>query len=403
MHTQYRPFSLFLAGQGILSLGESIRFIAVMLLIYKVAGSGISAAAGVALSALPSILISPFAGVAGDRVNESRMLIFIDMARFLVIPLFLHVELIEHIYLLLVLISVFDVFYGPSRKKLILAMTGKKGALKANSQLAGINGAAYIAGPLLAGFLTDSFGPAPAVIIAGVCCFVSCLMTLLSVILKSGRTTFSAVIHEDTITQIWDTIRYCRTSRQMRELLAIGTVVGFCVISVNLSFHAYAFDLMRVTPKGWSLMISIYYGTNLIAMPVALYAGRMFAGRERRLLYAVFIIVSVIWLIYAFTVNYWTVLLLQFMEGVAAAVGGILLAAGFQSIVDKRYVAKVSGMSDILSSAGKLGGIACTALVNRAFSLSGVFIVNSMALLLFCCAGWLRAKPLQQHNHVRSL
>lgn len=54
-----RPFSLFLAGQGILSFGEAVRFIAVTVLMYDITGSGVSTAAGIALSTLPGILISP--------------------------------------------------------------------------------------------------------------------------------------------------------------------------------------------------------------------------------------------------------------------------------------------------------------------------------------------------------
>ena len=70
-----RSFGIFLAGQGILSFGESARFIAVTILMHDIAGSGIPAAAGVALSALPGILASPFAGVIGDRSGEGRLLI----------------------------------------------------------------------------------------------------------------------------------------------------------------------------------------------------------------------------------------------------------------------------------------------------------------------------------------
>jgi hypothetical protein len=59
----HTAFLVYLSGQGISYLGESFRFIAGTMLIFKLTGSGLSAAWGLLLAALPSILASPFAGV----------------------------------------------------------------------------------------------------------------------------------------------------------------------------------------------------------------------------------------------------------------------------------------------------------------------------------------------------
>lgn len=392
---------LFLAGQGVLNLGEAIRFIAVTVLIYKLSGSGVTAAAGAAIAALPSIVASPFSGVLGDRMNESRILIVTDIIRFFTVPLFLYANKVSFIYLLLIVISLLDVIYGPSRKKFILGLTGKDKALEANSRLTGVSGAAYLIGPMLAGILTDQYGPAPAIIIAALCCLASCIMTITAVMACVGYTGVRVYDAGDRkasfVSQLFSGIRYCRSAGFIRELLVIGLITGFCTLSVNLSFYPFAFDVLSVTAKGWSLMITVYYGTNLIAM---LLVG-CFDRRCRRkgsggaLFYLCLALVSVIWLQYSYVRSYLAVLLLQFAEGTAIAVCGILSAARYQKLTDRRFMARVSGMGDIAGSAGRLAGMGCTALITWYFRFSDVFTACGVLMLLFVLvslanSAWLR-------------
>lgn len=401
-----RAFLIYLAGQGISNLGDSFRFIAVTMLIFKLTGSGLTAALGLALSTLPSIIVSPFAGVLGDRSDERRLLVLVDLVRFLTVTLFLYMVNVLQVYLLLILLSLFDVFYGPSRRKFILGMTGKKGALKANSLLTGVSGAAYLIGPLAAGFLTDSYGSAPAILIASFCCFASCLATLLAGIVfgKKGqgrgqRDRFpvpqshnSQWGKEPVPLSLRAGLRYCLATPAIRTLLGIGLVTGFCTISVNLAFYPYAFDVIKVTAKGWSLMITVYYGTNLIAMLLVKYFNRQLRGREGGLFYTGLTMISIIWVLYAFVANYTNILLLQFIEGSVMAVCGILLAARFQVITDRGFMARVSGINDIFSNMGKLAGMGCAVLLTGSFSFSAVFVFNSAILFLFAFSGHISSK-----------
>ncbi len=395
-------FLLFLTGQGVLNLGEAIRFIAVTVLIYKLSGSGITAAAGAAIAALPSIIASPFSGVLGDRMNESRILIATDIIRFFTVPLFLYAHKVSFIYLLLVVISLLDVVYGPSRKKFILGLTGKGKALEANSRLTGVSGAAYLIGPMLAGILTDLYGPAPAIIIAALCCLVSCILTTTAVKVCGGyngiRGYGDGGPKGSFVSQLLGGIGYCKSAAFIRELLAIGLITGFCTISVNLSFYPFAFDVLSVTAKGWSLMITVYYGTNLVAM---LLVGCFDRRRSRKgsgggLFYLCLALVSVVWFQYSYIRSYPAVLLLQFAEGTAIAVCGILLAARYQKLTDRRFMARVSGIGDIAGSAGRLAGMGCTALITWYFSFSEVFTVSGVVLLVFVLVSltnsvWLRS------------
>lgn len=388
-----RAFRIFLAGQGILGFGESVRFIAVTMLIHDIAGSGISAAAGAALSALPGILASPFAGVIGDRSGEGRLLVLMDILKSLTALLFLAAGNVAQIYLLIILISILDVFYNPSRRKYVLRMTGKKGALKANSLLTGAGGAAYLAGPVAAGFLTDKYGPAPSILVSSACCLVSALFTVFSAAADHPGNYAANVqsSHETALSAMKKGIRYCMAAVPIRELLAAEFVVGFCTISVNLAFYPFAFDILKVTAKGWGMMITAYYGANLLAMFIA---GQMDSRPDKgdaRTFYSCLAAVAVIWILYAFTKTYEAVLMLQFAEGTIIAVSGIILAARFQVAADREYMARVTAFSDMMAGLGKLAGMVVTSVLIRKCSLIGVFIVCGILMLIFAVNG--SAKP----------
>ncbi len=379
-----RHFGFFLAGQGFLSLGEAVRFIAVTMLIYKLTGSGVSAAAGVIFSSLPGVFVSPFAGVLGDRTREGRILIIIDIARFVTVPLFLYAGNTYQVYLLLLLISLLDVFYNPPRRKFVLGSTGSDNALRANSLLTGIGGAAYLAGPLLAGILTDSRGPAPALILSSFCCLLSAVMTLISVLTGGGsRALEKDVLDESGIFAFRNGIRYCFCRPAIVELLAADLVIGFCSISVNMSFYPFAFDVIKVTARGWSIMITVFYGTNLLAMLLTGFIDSRYGMKDGRLLYSCLILVSLIWFLYAAARSYALVLMLQFIEGMFTATAGIIIASRLQMITGRRYMARAAGLNEVLTSIGKLAGMGFTAMILSGSSFLHVFLSCGILMLIF--------------------
>lgn len=396
MRKAYRPFSFFVAGQGLLSLGESVRFIAVTILICNLTGSGVSAAVGAALSSLPAILLSPFAGALGDRSNEGSLLVLTDLARFMVTLLFLVAATPGHIYILLILCSFLDIFYNPSKAKFILNLTGRDNAMKANSILTGAYGAAYLTGPLLSGFLSDSCGHEPVIIIAALCCLFSAAMTLICLLTVKGGVRATGNLkfmttedRKDRIAEFVQVLKYCQANRKISELLCIEAIIGFCTLSVNLSFYPYVFDLLKVTAKGWSLIIMIFYGTNLVAMLLMRLYAKTSEGTGIH--FGCLLLVSIIWLLYAFTENLAFVLLLQFIEGTVLSACGIIIAAGFQRIVEKRYMARVSALNALTCSIGKLAGMGCMSIIMQRASFCGVFIFCSIIMALFVCICTLRS------------
>ena len=375
-------FVRFLLSQAVSNLGDSFRFIAVTMLLLKLTGSGISTSLGLIFSILPSLVLSPFAGTVGDILPEKYLMALLDTIRGAVIILFIFKYKVEIIFLLIIVLSAIETVYSPLRRKLILHIAGKDGVLNANSILTGFSGAAFLAGPLLAGFLTEAYGTGPAFFIAGIS-FVFSSGLILSI--KIRRENVMQKLRQKTgfYEELSKGFSYVRNNKAVIEIVFTGIIAAFCSISMNMAFYPYAFDVLKLESKGWSLLISVYYGTNLLAMFIPFMLSKNMKLHPWKTIYAGFAITALLWALYGFTMDFTLVLLLQFIEGTVLAVCGILLSTLMQTTSKKGFVARVSGISDITAGAGKIAGMACTYAVMMLESYRSVFILNAGILLLF--------------------
>ena len=375
-------FVRFFLSQGISNLGDSFRFIAVTMLLLRLTGSGISASLGLIFSILPSLVLSPFAGTVGDILPEKHLMALIDAIRGAVIILFIFNSKVEIIFLLIIVLSALETVYSPLRRKLVLRIAGKDGVLNANSILTGFSGAAFLVGPLLAGFLTEAYGTGPAFFVAGIS-FIFSSGLILSI--RTHRENAMQSLHRKTgfYEELSKGFSYVRSNRPVIEIVFTGIIAAFCSISMNMAFYPFAFDVLKLESKGWSLLITVYYGTNLLAMFISFMLGKNMKLYPWRTIYAGFAITALLWAFYGFTEDFSLVLVFQFVEGTVLAVCGILLSTLMQTTAKRGYVARVSGIGDITAGAAKIAGMACTYAVMMLESYRSVFILNAGILLLF--------------------
>ncbi len=380
-----RQFVLLLTSQGILNFGDSFRFIAITLMLFKLTGSGVSTAAGLIFSALPSIIFSPFAGTLGDFIKGKYLMALVDLIRSFVIILFISIENPTGIYFLLVLLSILDLFYSPARRKMIVNICGRNGVLKANSIFTGVSGVSFLLGPLLAGMLTDSFGPDPSIIISSLSALVSSILILfIKFRFEAASAKQKTPLYGNRF--LSETVKgfsYFRTNTQIRQIVITGLVSSLCLISVNMAFYPFSFDILGLTAKGWSFMISIYYGTNLFAMLLMGIFNTKSEAAMWKIIFTGFAMTAVIWMCYGFTQKLGIIFALQFIEGTILSVCGIFLATLLQITAPKGFVARISGINDIASNAGKIAGLVFTFLIMMLESCRSVFFFCSIVLLVF--------------------
>jgi MFS family permease len=153
-----RNITLFFAGKLASVLGSSMYTFVVGLYILNLTGSASSFAVTLLCGLLPSILLSPFAGVVADMVNRRKLLIGSDLASALIMSLsFLAVSFegtsLLPIYISLILLSICATFYSISVSSSMMMLVDSNSIQRAGSlnQIAGSVG--HLLAPILAGML----------------------------------------------------------------------------------------------------------------------------------------------------------------------------------------------------------------------------------------------------------
>jgi DHA3 family macrolide efflux protein-like MFS transporter len=428
-----RTFILFLLSQGFSGFGDAFRFIAVTSLLVKVTGSGLSAGLGLVFSIVPCIVLSLFAGFTGDILNVRYLLISIELARSIIGLLFINYSNLYYIYILIILISSLDAFYNPPLRKALIALSGKKDVLKGNSLLSGTLAVTSILGSSAAGIIISTWGIESAFLAN---CYFHSIAVIFLLLLKISsnrlmcdninifetkyefrhRTNYnhrykSNYSHRYSpeysprykskydinsnsgysiktvgIREAW---YYIKETIPSKKAIIANIVVGFGVVSVNMAFYPFAFDNLRVGEKGWGFMMSIFYGSNLIAMGIALWLNKKLRSMQKKkyiydlTIYISLILVSCVWFIYSFMRYLPLILLMQLLEGTLIHLCGILLISKLQSFSKEVLLGRITGLNDFLCSLSKVIGISFTYFIIQKFDPGTVFSFNSICLMTF--------------------
>lgn len=243
----YRNYRLFFYGQSISLIGTWMQRITIPWLVYKMTGStlllGISAFAG----QIPSLFLSPFAGVVTDRLSRYNVLIwsqvFAMVHAFLLAWLFLSGNLlIWHIIFLSFVIGCINTFEIPARHSFVIEMVERKedfgNAIALNSLM--FNGARLL-GPSLAGILLAAAGEGLCFIINGFSfMFVIFSMKLMKLNRKRSENKQTEILKE-----LKDGFDYTFGFAPIRHLILLLALVGFLVMFYSTLMPVFAKEVLK--------------------------------------------------------------------------------------------------------------------------------------------------------------
>ena len=243
---RYRNYRLFFYGQSLSLIGTWMQRIAVPWLIYRMTGSaillGISGFAG----QIPSLFLSPFAGVLTDRWNRYNVLIWTQVlsmlhAFFLAWLVLSDNILIWQIILLSFFIGCIGAFEIPARHSFVVDMVEKKedlgNAIALNSLM--FNGARLI-GPSVAGILLAAAGEGICFLINGFS-FICVIISLLMMKLKKRANT---VNKSDIKKELKEGFRYVYEFLPIRHILLLLALVNVMVMFYSTLMPVFAKEIL---------------------------------------------------------------------------------------------------------------------------------------------------------------
>jgi MFS family permease len=388
---------------GLSNFGDTLRSVTVTVMLFKMTGSGISAGLGLALSVLPGLVLSPIAGVIGDILPEKYMIIAVELLRGAVTVLFINCHKLTAIYLLLVILSSLDVLLNPPSKKICVRILGKENILQGNAILGAVYGLTNIAGAALTSYFMALIGKEGIFLFNSI---LHCTTALLLTALKINNVKIKkASKGKGTTRELIKNLKCCLVNIKdiylIKNLIITFFMINFGMISINLAFHPYAFEILNVTEKGWGLIISIYYSTSIAATLIALKFSKLFKRQRILIIYFLLLLISGVWFCYCMTSNLLPVLLLQMIEGTAMSLCTIAMTTQIQMSVRSEYLSRLTGLNDFMGSLGKAAGMLYGLFMLYSFHLDYLFIINSIILMLFSLA--MIISSLKNNNFKRNL
>lgn len=170
-----RNFVLLVLGQVTSLLGNlSLRF-ALSMYILEATGSATLFSGLLALSMVPTILLSPFGGMLADRADRRKVMVALDaLSGLLVLLAGLALPLgngIPAIAALLFALSVLAAFESPTVQACVPQMLAGEALLRGNAIVSQVQAVASLVTPFLGGLFYAAFGLRP-VFAAAVLCFL---------------------------------------------------------------------------------------------------------------------------------------------------------------------------------------------------------------------------------------
>ncbi|MGW2377435.1 MULTISPECIES: MFS transporter [Kitasatospora] len=168
-----RDFRLLFLGRTVSTLGDAVVPAALAIAITRATGSSGALALVLGCAMVPRLLLLPFGGVAGDRLDPRRVALTTDLLR-AATQLLVGLELLgarpdlTHIAIASAAGGLASAFAMPTASPLVRAAVPAEHRLRANALLGSATSAARLGGPALAGVLVYTAGPGWAFVADGV-------------------------------------------------------------------------------------------------------------------------------------------------------------------------------------------------------------------------------------------
>src|ERR687887_2393776 len=115
-------FPLWL-GQLVSNFGDTLHYIALVVLVFEMTGQGLAVAGLVAAEILPVLLLGPVAGVVIDRFSRKSVLIGADLCRAGLVLTLLWPQGAWHAYLVAAGLAAGNTFFDPTVQAVIPVLT----------------------------------------------------------------------------------------------------------------------------------------------------------------------------------------------------------------------------------------------------------------------------------------
>lgn len=378
-----RYFPLWL-GQLVSNFGDTLHYIALVVLVFQLSRQGIAVAGLVAIEILPVLLLGPVAGVVIDRFSRKRILIGADLVRAALVLSLLWPQGVWHAYLVAAGLSAARVFFDPTVNAVIPALTTAEQRLAANSVSWSTGRLVQILAAAIAGGVIAAVGTAPAFAVNAASFAVSAaLIALLGIPAHAGE--IGAAAKRGLASYVADArggLRYARRDPFLSRLVVVQSLASFAVGATGAMLVVLSERHLRQPPEGFAYLIGAIGAGALVGplIPNAFVRGRPGA----RWLFVPYVVRGIGDVLIAVFTPLEVALLILFVYGLNTSTGMVVFSTAIQGAIPSALRGRAFTLLDMSWNAMRLVSLGVGAIAADRLGIQPVFWAGGA---LLCAAG----------------
>lgn len=371
---------LFLA-HGVSRAGDAFNSVALVVLVYRLTGSGLGVAATVAFEVAPVLLLGPVAGLVADRFPRRTVMVAADLFRAaLALLLAVYSDNVVAAYGVAFGLSVGAIAFNPAASSVTPEVVEGDELVDANTALWTVAVAAQVVLAPLAGVLVSAVGPSLAF---GVNAASYILSAALLLRLAAGRTP------ADIAVRGWSAAAAGVMAVRSHPLLS-----RLAVVQVLASLSAGATGgLLVVLADEWLGIGASGFGFLLAAIGIGAAVGplvlrRRIRASDRRWLFGPYLLRGVVDLTLAGVANPAVAFAALGAYGIGTSTGMIAYQATLQTEVPSELRGRAFALYDVLWNAARLASLGLGGLLADVVGIRAVYVLGGVLLLAAGAVGW---------------
>jgi MFS family permease len=367
------------AAQTISRWGDTFNMVALVVLVFRLTGSGLGVTGAVIAEILPVLVLAPLAGAVVDRLPAVRVMVAADLWRAALAAL---LPLVDHhlaaVYAVAFGLAAGGVFFNPAAAATLPRLVGTDELVTANSALWSAAVTSQIALAPLAGALVAAVGVAPAFGLNAASFAASALL------LAGLRPSLVAATIEPAgswARRIGDGARLLVSDPLLRLLGAVQLLAALSAGATSALLVVLAGRRLQVGPGGFGLLLgAIGAGAALGPLALTRLPG---AGNPRRpaLVFGPLLLRGLVDLVLASTRSLVVAIGTLVAYGVGTSTGMVTYNALLQAEVAPQTRGRVFAGFDLLWQAGRLASLALGGLAADVLGIRAVYYLGGVLLL----------------------
>jgi len=372
-------FPLWL-GQLVSTFGDTLHYIALVVLVFQLTGRGAAVAVLVAAEAIPALVLAPVAGVVIDRFNRKGVLIGSDLIRAVLVVSLVWPRGAWHAYAVAVGLAAANAFFGPTVQAVIPAITSEDQRLAANSVAWSTGRLVQIVASAVAGGLIALVGTDAAFALNAATFLVSALLIArLRIPTHAGRLAGNAMRGlGGFLADAKAGVRFVRRDRFLSRLLLVQTLASLATGATGALLVVLAERHLRLASAGFAWLIGAIGAGALLGplLPNLLARDR----RDARWLFVPYVVRGIGDVSIAVFTPLPVALLILFVYGLATSTGFVVFNATLQGTIPDAVRGRVFTLLDASWNAARLLSLGAGALLVDAVGVWAVFWLGGTLL-----------------------